>query len=47
MSLATGKYLHALIWTEIPINDQVVSRVNYFFTKEKQPEMTNGYPIFE
>ena len=47
ISLSTGKQLHACIWTELPINDQVISRVNNLETKEKQPEMTKGYPIFE
>ena len=47
MTLATGKQLHAFIWTELPINDQVISRVNNLATKERQPEMTNEYPIFE
>ena len=47
MSLAIGKYFYAFIWTEIPISDQVTSRVNYLATKEKQPEMNKGYPIFE
>ena len=47
ISLATGKRLHAFIWTELPINYQVISRVNDFPTKDKQLEMTKGYPIFE
>ena len=47
MYLATGKQLHDLIWKEIPINDQVISRVNNLVTKENQTEMTKGYPIFE
>ena len=47
MSLATRKQLHAFIWTELPINDQVISRLNDLYTKEKQPEMTMRYPIFE
>ena len=47
MSLATIKQLHAFIWTELPINDQVISRVNDLATKENQPEMTKGYPIFK
>ena len=46
MSLATGKQLHDFIWTEIPLNDQVISRVNNLATKEKQPGITKGYPIF-
>ena len=47
MYLATGKKLHYFIWTELPINDQVISRVNNLATNEKQPEMTKGHPIFE
>ena len=47
MSLATGKQFYDFIWKELPINDQVISRVNYLATNEKQPEMTKGYPIFE
>ena len=47
MSLAIIKYLHTLIWIEPPINDQVIHRVNYLETKEKQPENNKGYPIFE
>ena len=35
MSLATGKQLHSFIWTELTINDQVISRIKYFYTKEK------------
>ena len=47
MSIATRKQLHAFICTELSINDQVVSRVNTFSAKEKQPETTKGYPIYE
>ena len=47
MYLATGKQLHSFICKELPINDQVISRLNDMATKEKQPEMTQGYPIFE
>ena len=47
MSLATRKQLHTFIWTELTINDQVISGVNYFATKQKQPEITKGYTIFE
>ena len=46
MSLATGKQFHAFIWTELQINDQIVSRVKYLVTKYKQPEISKGYPIF-
>ena len=47
MSLATRKQLHAFIWTELLINNQVISRVNDLATKGNQPEITKGYPIFE
>ena len=47
MYLATGKYLHLYIWTELPINDQLLYWVNYLSTKYNQTEMTKGYPIFE
>ena len=35
MSLATGKQLHDFIWTELPINDQVISRINDLDIKDK------------
>ena len=47
MSLSTGKQIRSFIWTELPINHQVISRVHDFATKEEHPEMTKGYPIFE
>ena len=47
MSLSTRKKLHDFILTEIPIYDQVISRVNNLATKEKNTQMTKGYPIFE
>ena len=47
MYLATGKQLHAFILTELTINDKVINRVKNLATKEKHPDMTKGYPIFE
>ena len=47
MSLATGKQPHAFIWTEIPIDDKVIQRVNDLATKDKNLEMTKGYQILE
>ena len=47
MYLSTRKQLHDFIWTELPVNYQVISRVNDLATKEKQIEMTKGKPIFE
>ena len=46
MSTDTEKQLHTYIWTEIPINEQVIQRVDKLATKEKEPDMTKGYPIF-
>ena len=46
MYLATRKQLHAFIWTELRINDQVISIVDDLVTNEKQPEMTKGCPIY-
>ena len=37
MSLATGTNLHDFMWTELPIDYQVISRVKYLDTKEKHP----------
>ena len=34
---STGKQIHAFIWTELPINNQVISRVNDLVTKDKNP----------
>ena len=47
MSLSTGKRIHCYQWTELPITDFVVDRVEQLAALEKQPIMTNGYPIFE
>ena len=47
MSLATGKNIHDFIWTELPINNQVIYQVKNLATNEKQPEMTKRYPIFK
>jgi hypothetical protein len=47
MSLSTGRRLHCYQWTELPVPDYVIDRVEEMATKEKQPVMTNGHPIFE
>ena len=47
MSISTGKQIHVYIWTEIPIIEQVIQRVDKLATREKQPDMTKGYPIFQ
>ena len=47
MFLATGKHLHTYIWTYLPINEQVIYRVDDLVTKENKPDITKVYPIFE
>ena len=47
MSLSTGKRIHCYQWTELPIPDYVIDRVEEMAARENQPIMTNGYPIFE
>jgi hypothetical protein len=47
MSLSTGRRLHCYQWTELPVSDYVIDRVEEMVTKEKQPVMTNGHPIVE
>ena len=47
MHLSNSKNLHTLIWTEPPNNYQVIQRLKNLDTKQKQPEMNKGYPIFE
>ena len=47
MSLSTGRRLHCSQWTELPIPDYVIDRVEELARQEKQPVMTNGHPIFE
>ena len=46
ISVATSKQIHVFIWTELPINDQVMQRAKYLDAKENKPEMTKGYPMF-
>ena len=47
MVIATGKQFYVYIWIEIPINKQVIQRVDELATKGKPPEITKGYYIFE
>ena len=47
MYLDTGNQIHTFIWTELPINDQVIQRVNNQATKQKHTEMNKGYNFFE
>ena len=47
MSLYTGKRLHSYQWDELPIDDDVISRVEELAMKEDAPVMADGYPMFE
>ena len=47
MSLITGKKLHAFKWAELPINEEVIERVDDLVRKEKQPILSNGTVIIE
>ena len=47
MSLYTGKKLHAYVWTELPIDEDVIERVEYLANKENQPYHMDDHPIFE
>ena len=46
MSLRTGKRLHGFIWNEVPITDEVISRVEQLGEEDGQP-MIMDEPIFE
>ena len=45
--LATGKQYHLNIWTDLPIIEQVIHRLDELSTKVKQPNMTKEYPFLK
>ncbi|GFH61250.1 hypothetical protein CTEN210_17726 [Chaetoceros tenuissimus] len=48
MSLETGKRLHAFIWTELPISDQIIEAVHVLAENEGADDLDDdGVPIFE
>ena len=47
MSLETGKRLNCYQWNELPITSEVIDRVNFLSTKEKQQQLQDGMPLFE
>ena len=47
MSLKTGKRVHAMNWTELPMPDYVIERVHELASREGAPEFINGGPLFE
>ena len=47
MSLYTGLKIHGYKWTELPIDDDVIDRVEEMADKQKAPKMINRSPLFE
>ena len=47
MSLYTGQKIHGFGWEELPIHDDVISRVEELAEDEKQPRLLNRVPLFE
>ena len=46
MSLYSGKRIHSYEWRELPIDEEVITRVEELAEEEEAPEMKRGYPIF-
>ena len=47
MSLYTGNKIHGYIWNDIPIDNDVISRVEELADKENQPLLIDDHPLFE
>ena len=47
MSLISGKRVHGYKWVELPIDKDVIERVNELAHLEKQPELIHGNVHFE
>ena len=47
MSLHSGKRIHSYKWDVLPIEKFVIERVEELAKDKEQPEIHNGYPIFE
>ena len=46
ISLYTGKRLNSYEWKELPIDEDVIDRINELAEKEEAPLMKKGYPVF-
>ena len=46
MSLYSGKRIHSYEWKELPIDEDVIDRVEELAETEEAPEMKRGYLIF-
>ena len=47
MSLYSGKRIHGYKWEKLPIDENVIARVEQLAEAEKQPIMNRGMPCFE
>ena len=47
MSLYSGRRIHAYDWDEVPINRDMIDRVDELAIAEKQPKLVDGLPIFK
>ena len=46
MSLYSGKRVHSYNWTDLPIDNDVIHRVEELAKEEEAAIMTKGYPVF-
>ena len=47
MSLYSDKKIHSNEWYELPINEDLIDRVEHITMKKKAVVMNDGYPMFE
>ena len=47
MSLETGKRIHSNKWSQLPIREDVVEKVQHLANFENQPKMKRGELLFE
>ena len=47
MSLYSGQKLHAYEWDKLPIDSDVIARVEQLALAKKQPKLIDGLPLFE
>ena len=47
MSLHSGKQINIYEWQELPIDDDVINRVEEIAEEQNAAMMTDGYPMFE
>ena len=47
MSLVTGRRIHGKKWTQLPIDDIVIEKIESIAVKERQPVLQSNIPMFE